>query len=46
MEITLGQQYNVREKSTAIYTVTLTLIAMQAHQKKQNRDNVVHHHTW
>ena len=40
--VTLGQQYNdVGEKPTIIlYTL---LIAMQAqHQKKQNRDNVVH----
>ena len=45
MEITLGQQYNVG-RSQPLYC-TLTLIVMQGHQensKKQNRDNVVHHH--
>ena len=31
MEITLGQQYNVGEKPTVYYT--LTLIVMQGHQK-------------
>ena len=35
MEITLGQQYNVGEKPTAILC-TLTLISMQGHQKKHN----------
>ena len=33
MEITLGQQYNVGEKPTVILYCTLTLIAMQGHQK-------------
>ena len=33
MEITLGQQYNVREKPTVIYCI-LTFIDMQGHQKE------------
>ena len=33
MEITLGQQYNVREKPTVILYTYIKLIAMQGHQK-------------
>ena len=32
MVVTLGQQYNIGEKPTVVYC-TLTLIAMQGHQK-------------
>ena len=38
--ITSGQLYNVWEKLNVIYC-TLTLIAMQVHQTKQNKNNVV-----
>ena len=33
MEITLGQQYDVGKKPTAILYILFTLIAMQGHQK-------------
>ena len=35
MKLTLGQQYNVGEKLNTLYC-TLTLIAMQGHQKNIN----------
>ena len=38
MEITLGQQYNVGEKSTVILYIYI-IIAMQGHQK--NIDNTL-----
>ena len=45
MVVTLGQQYDVREKPTPLdYRATLTLIAMQGHQtkkQKHNRSNLV-----
>ena len=42
MVVTLGQQYNIGEKPTVI--CTLTLIAMQGHQKN-SEDKTVHHQT-
>ena len=46
MEITLGQQYNVGEKPTVIlYTYIDRHAGTLEKRWKQNRDNVVHHHT-
>ena len=46
MQVTLGQQHNVGEKEAHRYTVcTLTLIAMQGHQKNsknKNKNNYCH----
>ena len=39
MVVTLGQQYTVGEKPTVI--CTLTLIAMQGHQKNSKNKNIV-----
>ena len=44
MVVTLGQQYKIGEKPTVILC-TLTLIAMQTHQKN-SEDKIVHHQTW
>ena len=42
MVVILGQQYNVGERSPPLYC-TLTLIAMQGHQRNiKNKNNVVH----
>ena len=41
--VTLDQQYNMGEKPTVIMYDTLTLIAMQGHQKNsENKNTVVH----
>ena len=39
MVITLGQQYNVGEKTTVILCTLTTLIAMQGHQQKGRQTN-------
>ena len=40
--VTLGQQYNIGEKPTVIlYTYILTLVAMQGHQKKLNKQKTL-----
>ena len=42
MVITLGQQYNIGEKSTGIlYTVHFKLIAMQEHQTKKKDNSII-----
>ena len=47
METTLGQQYNAGEKHTVIlYTYINRHAGTPEKQQKQNRDNVVHHHTY
>ena len=52
MVVTLGQQYNVGEKSAVIVYCTLTTDDIDRHagtpdrHQKQNRSNVVHHHTY
>ena len=40
MVVTLGQQYNVGEKPTIIY-FTLTLVALQGHQKNSKNKNIL-----
>ena len=47
MVVTLGQQYNVGEKPTVIlYTYINRHAGTPDKHQKQNRNHVVHHHTW
>ena len=47
MEIALGQQYNVGDKTTVIlYSYIDHHAGIPEKNKKQNRDNVAHHQTW
>ena len=47
MVVTLGQHYNVGEKPTVIlYTYINCHAGTPDRHKKQNRNNVVHHHTY